>query len=256
MSAPAFDAVAAVLSYIGARGEAPEDDVLRVLAAREEEYHERAEKLGLDVHGRGGPLSGVRLLADLVAAGRLRRREGFVYTLSAAEIAQRRVVAGSGQSAEVAGVVTSSPGGCLAARSESGARGFAVPFASPAAGAEPARGSTQRGESATSGQSSPEPATTQRRGPQRGLLAAAISAWLDVPAERRAEVVADLRAEAETHRDDAATRRALRDGVATLRTASRDLSAYEARAQACAAAVDLLTAIDDIAAAAGPGRSP
>ena len=89
MTAPAFGAVAAVLSYIGARGAAPEDDVLCVLAAREEEHRQRAEEQGLDVDGRGSALAGVRLLADLVAAGRLRRDDdASTYALpSPAEVA-------------------------------------------------------------------------------------------------------------------------------------------------------------------------
>lgn len=72
--APSFDAVGAVLSYLRARGSAPEDDILTMLAAREEEHLERHET---SVHGSaaGASLCAVRLLADLVTAGRLRWRD-------------------------------------------------------------------------------------------------------------------------------------------------------------------------------------
>lgn len=99
----AFEPIVAVLSYIRARGSAPEDDILYALTAREEEHHER---LGEDTYdGIDGP----RLLFDLVQAGRLRWRDPpggdgggtkpLIYSLSRREAAivdrpgvERRVV--------------------------------------------------------------------------------------------------------------------------------------------------------------------
>lgn len=66
-----FDAVGTVLSYVGARGAAPEDDVLRVLRAREEEHEERRGEREWPVAEK--PLAGLQLLASLVADGRLIR---------------------------------------------------------------------------------------------------------------------------------------------------------------------------------------
>ena len=68
MSTP-FDATAAVLSYVAARGTAPEDDILTALEAAEAVHHERA---GVDSYDH---VDGVRLLFDLVTAGRLRWRD-------------------------------------------------------------------------------------------------------------------------------------------------------------------------------------
>ena len=64
-----FDATAAVLSYLFARGSAPENDIICAVAAREEEHHER---LGEDAfHAVDVPL----LLFQLVQAGRLHWRD-------------------------------------------------------------------------------------------------------------------------------------------------------------------------------------
>jgi len=64
-----FDATAAILSYVRARGSAPEDAILRAVEAREEEHHER---LGEDSYEN---VNLVGLLAELVETRRLRWRE-------------------------------------------------------------------------------------------------------------------------------------------------------------------------------------
>ena len=65
-----FNAVAAVLSYLRARGAAPEEDVLRALQAHEEEHAERAREERMPAPK---PLAALRLLADLERAGRIVR---------------------------------------------------------------------------------------------------------------------------------------------------------------------------------------
>lgn len=64
MSAP-FDPTATILSYIAARGTAPEDEILRALEAAEEAHYERAGVGSYD--NADGP----RLLFDLVDQHRL-----------------------------------------------------------------------------------------------------------------------------------------------------------------------------------------
>jgi len=78
---PSFDAVGAVLSYVHARGSASEEDVLRALAASEQDHHER-HQLG---HPGDKPLAALELLGALVKDGRLARIEGEAIAYAAAE---------------------------------------------------------------------------------------------------------------------------------------------------------------------------
>lgn len=82
-----------IFSYLRARGSAPEDDIIRVVEARAEEYSD-------DTDSGDVP----RLLFDLVTAGRLRWRDApgaagdlsvpLIYSLSAHE---KRARAGGSQ---------------------------------------------------------------------------------------------------------------------------------------------------------------
>jgi hypothetical protein len=78
---PTFDAVGAILSYVRARGSAPEEDVLRALAASEQDHHER-HQLG---HPGDKPLAALELLGALVKDGRLARIEGEAIAYATAE---------------------------------------------------------------------------------------------------------------------------------------------------------------------------
>ncbi len=61
----AFDITAAILSYVAARGEAPEDDIITAIEAREEEANGDTSRDGPDV---------AKLLARLVTERHLRWR--------------------------------------------------------------------------------------------------------------------------------------------------------------------------------------
>lgn len=94
--AAAFDAVGAVMSYVRARGVAPEEDVIRVMMSREDEHDERqgSERRRTDV---GKALATMRLLGDLVSTDRLCRedREGTtVYSVPRAAVVCTQLWAG------------------------------------------------------------------------------------------------------------------------------------------------------------------
>ena len=64
-----FDATAAILSYVRARGSAPEAAIVRAVEAREEEHHERLKEDSYE------NVNLVGLLAELAETRRLRWRE-------------------------------------------------------------------------------------------------------------------------------------------------------------------------------------
>lgn len=82
---PIFNAVQATLSYVRARGAAPEDDVLRAVQAHEEEH---AERIGEDSPG-AKPLAVLRVILALVTRGDL-VRDGNVVRRSRPAVDTRR----------------------------------------------------------------------------------------------------------------------------------------------------------------------